>query len=204
MLRSDIINYLIERGTYNSYLEIGYGNGETFHKINIPLENKVGIDEGLGTPQGDPYVIRVTSDHYFAMSKAIGGKKFDIIFIDGSHLCEDVEKDLENSLLFLNEGGAIVMHDCNPPNIHYQERSQSPNVPGWCGDTWKAFVKFRATRPDIEMCVVDTDYGCGVVKFGTQTTLDIDVEKDLEYSNLEKNKAEWLNLISCEDFEEKF
>ena len=36
--------------------------------------------------------------------------KFDIIFIDGNHMMEQVDKDIENSLTFLNEGGLILLH----------------------------------------------------------------------------------------------
>jgi len=47
---------------------------------------------------------------------------------------------------------------------------------------------------------VDTDYGCGVITQGSQTVLDL---KGLEvsYKNFDKNREEWLNLISPEDFE---
>ena len=202
MLRSDIINQFIKKYSYTSYLEVGYGNGETFHKIELPLENKVGIDGGNGTPQGDPYVVRITADDYFRLNKQMGKKKYDIIFIDGSHLCEDVENDLNNSLECLSEGGTIVMHDCNPPNKYYQERIYNPLAAGWTGDTWKTFVKFRANRKDLDMYVVDTDYGCGVVRVGNQKVLNLDLDDDLYYDNFEENKEKWLNLITVEDFKE--
>ena len=169
MERSDIINTLIEKYKYSSYLEIGYGNGYTFGKIDA--STKVGVDGGNGTPAGDSVVIRLRSDDYFKM---------------------------------LREGGSVVMHDCSPPNEYFQERSQSTHCTGWTGDVWKAFVKFRATRSDLEMCVVDTDYGCGIVRVGTQETLDIDTEKDLTYNNLEENRTLWLNLIHPDEFLRKY
>tara|TARA_Y100000034_G_scaffold115529_2_gene152805 strand:+ start:2692 stop:3303 length:612 start_codon:yes stop_codon:yes gene_type:complete len=202
MERSDIINQLIKTYNYKSYLEIGYGTGYTFNKINI--STKVGIDGGNGTPPSDTTVVRIKSADYFKSAKEQGGAKFDIIFIDGSHLSEDVEEDLKGSLELLNEHGTIVMHDCSPPNMFYQERTQSPYVGGWTGDVWKAFVKFRALRADLSMWVVDTDYGCGVVRFGEQKVLDIDVNTDLEYKNLDENRKEWLNLITPEEFIEKY
>ena len=198
MERSNIINQLIETYDYHSYLEIGYGTGHTFNQINAA--SKIGIDGGNGTPAGDITAIRMSSDNYFKMLREQGASKFDIIFIDGSHLYEDVEKDLNSALEFLKEGGSVVMHDCSPANIYLQERSQSPYCSGWTGDVWKTFVKFRATRSDLEMCVVDTDHGCGVVRFGTQEILNIDIDADLEYNNLEKNRKKWLNLISTEEF----
>jgi len=203
MLRSDIINALVKKYNYNTYLEVGYGNGDTFHRVELPLEKKIGIDGGNGTPPNDKHVVRMTSDEYFQKNQQFTNLTFDIIFIDGSHLCENVENDLRNALECLNPSGAIVMHDCLPPNKYYQERTQSPHVTGWTGDTWKAYMKFRATRQDIEMCVVDTDYGCGVVRYGTQELVQLDLENDLIYDNLEKNKVEWLNLVSVDNFVER-
>ena len=198
MERADIINHLIKTYNYKSYLEIGYGNGYTFDKVDAPT--KIGVDGGKGTPADDTIVVRMRSEDYFKMAATQGGAKYDIIFIDGSHLQEDVEKDVTSALEFLNENGSIVMHDCNPPNKFFQERQQSPHVGGWCGDVWKAFVKLRVAREDIEMCVVNTDYGCGVVRFGNQSPLKIDTEKDLTYENFEQNREDWLHLISVEDF----
>jgi|GEM_PF-4350874 hypothetical protein len=34
----------------------------------------------------------------------------------------------------------------------------------WNGTTWCGFVNLRATRPDLEMCVIDIDWGCGIVR----------------------------------------
>jgi len=201
MERSDIINQLIKTYGYKSYLEIGYGNGYTFNKIQI--ENKVGVDGGNGTPSGDTVVVRMRSEDYFIMAQERQLSNFDIIFIDGSHLHEDVEKDIASSLQFLSSNGTVVMHDCSPPNIFFQERTQSPYVGGWTGDVWKAFVKFRTTRSDLDMCVVDTDYGCGIVRFGNQKLLEINIDKDLEYTSLDENRKEWLNLITPEEFLER-
>tara|TARA_R100000808_G_C2084641_1_gene107251 strand:+ start:52 stop:672 length:621 start_codon:yes stop_codon:yes gene_type:complete len=200
MLRSDIINNFIKKYDYKSYLEIGYGNGDTFHKVSIPMADKIGVDGGNGTPLSDPYVTRMKADEYFALNKKFTQKTFDIIFIDASHLWEDVYNDLTNALDCLNEGGTIVMHDCNPPSKPWQERQQSPEVPGWTGDTWKAFVKFRTEREDLEMYVVDTDYGCGVVRTGTQDLLNLTPAEVLDYDLFEPNKQEWLNLCTVEQF----
>ena len=34
----------------------------------------------------------------------------------------------------------------------------------WNGDVWKAYVRVRNERKDVEMCVVDTDTGVGIIK----------------------------------------
>lgn len=199
MKRHEIINYIIEKKNYLSYLEIGYGNGDCFHNVNA--ENKTGIDKGIGTPKGDPYVIRKDSRLFFSDLKK-SPTYYDIIFIDGSHLAEDVEEDISDSLSSLNVGGTIVMHDCNPPSEPWQLRDQSPLVGGWCGDTWKAFVKLKATRNDLWMGVVDSDYGCGIIEKGKQEL--VKVPNELNYSLLKTERKKLLNLMSIEEFKQKY
>ena len=69
----------------------------------------------------------------------------------------------------------------------------------WTGDCWKAWVKLRTIREDLNMAVVNTDYGVGIIKKGKQNLLNLD-NKTLDYTNLEVNRKDWLNLISIEEF----
>jgi hypothetical protein len=52
------------------------------------------------------------------------------------------------------------------------------------------------------MYTIDTDHGCGVIQKGSQEKLVIDGE--LTFENLERNRKEWLNIISVEKFLSKF
>lgn len=179
-MRWDIINDLIKKNGYKSYLEIGVYNKEwNFYKIIC--KHKVGVDP-------NPSVCAthaVTSDDYFASNK----EKFDIIFIDGLHHCDQVVKDIDNSLLHLNKGGTIVVHDCNPTTKAMQD---VPRVQGeWTGDVWKAWMIFRRC-PDLSMKVYDIDYGVGIIQEGKQDPLIFD---NPTYEQFAINKKEWLNLI---------
>ena len=57
----------------------------------------------------------------------------------------------------------------------------------WCGDVWKTPALLRSTRKDLEVFVLDTDYGCGVVTRG-QNTAQLQMTPAeihaLEYSDL--------------------
>ena len=97
---------------YNYYLEIGCFKDDVFS--NIIINNKVGVDPISG---GN---VRSTSDVFFKNNK----KNFDIIFIDGLHHYKQVKKDIENSLLFLNEHGIVVLHDTLPRNYIEQATPQ--------------------------------------------------------------------------------
>lgn len=161
MKRYDLIRHLIEKRQYKSYLEIGVLGGETFNALG-PLDVKHSVD-----PNGQA-TFNMTSDEFFEKHCT---QKYDIIFIDGLHLAEQVTKDIENSLTFLNPNGIIICHDCLPTAEYEQLREGISGKP-WTGDVWKAFAALRAHRFDLKMRVVDTDYGCGLIQRGfDQTTL---------------------------------
>jgi len=161
--RYDIINYLIKQNNFINYLEIGINNGNTFNRIKI--KHKDGIDP---RPIGEGISVtnyKIISNEFF---ESINNHniKYDIIFIDGLHYSEQVIQDLTNSLNHIQVNGIIVIHDCNPMFEITQRRYAVVGM--WNGDTWKAFAKFRMTRSDLEMYVVDTDHGVGIVKIGKQ------------------------------------
>ena len=133
--RHNVIQDTIFRKKYKSYLEIGCFDDEVFSKIEI--ESKVGVDPEKGG------TIRDTSDNFFKFNKT----KFDIIFIDGLHHYDQLKKDIENSLLFLNENGVIFLHDCMPRSFISQAVPRSRNA--WNGDVWKSIVESR-TKIEID------------------------------------------------------
>ena len=138
---------------------------------------------------------------------------FDLIFIDGLHESEQVSRDIENSLKFLNQNGVVVCHDMNPAIKERQLLINDPirqkyskdqyelgnNEYGlWNGDCWKAFAKLRGTRSDLEMFVIDTDFGVGIIKRGKQELINI--PSKLTYEFLELNRQNVLNLKSVNEF----
>lgn len=182
--RTDIINYLIEKFDYESYLEIGIDSGKNFSQIEAMT--KIGVDPD---PEASVAVThRMTSDAFFAQNT----DTFDIIFIDGLHEAPQAYKDAIHSLAQLNEGGTIVMHDCSPPT----RASQITPFPGkdilWCGDVWRAWLKLRQ-RADLYMEVIDTDFGVGIIRLGEQTPQPGGVE-DISYSEFNADRTFLLNL----------
>jgi hypothetical protein len=128
--------------------------------------------------------------------------KWDCIFIDGLHLAEQVERDVVNSIGHLAEGGTIVMHDCSPPHPMIAREVYQPDYPvpaEWCGTTWKAFYKFRHTRPDLQMWCVHTDCGVGIIQVGDGGLVPND-NPYYSYEIMNRNRKEHLNLISPEEF----
>ena len=188
MNRTDIINHLAKKIRAQSYLEIGVWNGVNFQNIAVPY--KIGVDPDPESPA----TLKLTSDDFFALNK----QKFDLVFIDGLHHADQVEKDIINSLEILNEGGVIVCHDMNPAKEEHQVIPFNGAI--WNGDCWKAFVKLRQTRDDLDMFTIDTDYGCAVIRRGKQTPLVI--KERIDFKSFDKNRAAWLNLVSPQQFYE--
>lgn len=196
--RSKLISLLIDKINAKSYLEIGLGDGEIFEEVNC-LE-KCGVDPqygnheyGKGTECEIKPTHQMTSDEFFAQNK----KTFDIIFIDGMHEALYAERDINNSISCLNEGGYIICHDMNPLTKESQIVPRIQNY--WHGDVWKAWVNIRQSNPNICMRVIPVDCGLGIIQKGSQKLLDIK-GLDITYENLEKHREEWLNSISLEDF----
>lgn len=195
MLRSDIINFFINKYNYKSYLEIGtYDVNNNFNFINC--ESKECIDPNPLNPTSITYLM--TSDEAFEQLIK-ENKKYDIIFIDGLHLEEQVDKDISNSLACLNENGTIVLHDCNPPTeIHGGESFEIAKLHynAWNGTVYKSIVKFNKNNTCCK--VLDTDWGCGVIRPSLQTEPIIHDYSPLimDWDQYYTNRAELLKLVN--------
>jgi hypothetical protein len=187
MSRADIIQFLIDRYSYRSYLEIGVDRGDTFKLIRCKF--KQGVD-----PKSKVATHKVTSDAFFA--ELPDDIYYHLIFIDGLHEAEQVKRDIANALRHLAHDGVIVMHDCSPRNEAEQQVPRPANQRIWTGDAWKAYVHYRR-RADLEMYVVDTNNGVGVIRFGQQEPLVVD---NPTYAEFVANREAWLNLKPAAEF----
>ena len=165
--RFDIINKIKKKKKFKSYLEIGCQSDVNFSKIII--KNKIGVDPQSGGTH------RMTSDDFFKQNKST----FDLIFIDGLHVYEQVLKDIENSLKVLNDNGVILIHDCLPAKIWHQTIPQTHS--SWNGDVWKSIVKSR-TRIDIDTYTIEADQGLGLIL--KRENKDLLVDKIENFKNL--------------------
>jgi hypothetical protein len=197
--RYDLINYIAEQYDFNDYLEIGVNDGSCIRKIKIT--NKDGVDPAPNSELGfgDPVPeinYQVTSDYFF---ENYAYKKYDVIFIDGLHHAEQVDIDIQNSLKYLNDGGFILLHDCNPPEYEIQLVPRQSGI--WNGDVWKSIVKLRCTDPNLKINVIDTDWGIGLITKGKQEIYTkASLEECLEWNYFDKNRDEVLNIISVDEF----
>ena len=190
--RIEIIQKIINKQSYKSYLEVGCDNDENFSRILV--ENKIGVDPLKGG------TLRMTSDEFFSNNKIF----FDIIFLDGLHTYEQTIKDIDNSLKFLNTKGTIIIHDCLPKKIWNQI---VPRMYGhWNGDVWKAIVQAR-TYDNADTYTLKADHGLGIVfKRKNKNPLKLETKnfKDLKFSTYYKRHEEFMNTIDIEQLDKVF
>jgi hypothetical protein len=209
--RYDVINFLIaslDRET--NYLEIGVRNpDDNFNKIIA--SKKYSVDPGLEFEE-NPVDFVLTSDEFFDQLRSGSllnpEYRFDVVFIDGLHTAEQVDRDIKNALDFIKDDGFIVLHDCNPPTEFHAREAHgyriSPAMSAWNGTTWKGFLKWRQ-NPIVFSCTLDTDWGVGVISKTKNIGKSTELKNEFyEFSVLNDNRKAFLNLIAFDEFRKLF
>ena len=196
--RADVINALIVRYGYRSYLEIGVNTQAQpgWSHDSIEIETKHGVDPNPAVDATFP----VTSDEFF---ERYVSQTYDIVFVDGLHLFEQAYRDIVNSLAWLNENGTIVVHDSKPEKEITQRRDRVSDA--WHGDVWKAILKLRLEATELEIFTVDTDEGCSVIRRGAQQLMRVDDPPEDMYTwdFYKRHRDEILQLIDVQEFERR-
>lgn len=193
--RTDLLNFLCSRYESPSYLEIGCAADENFDRIDAP--HKVGVDPVRGGTHP------MTSDVFFDQTD----EDFDVVFIDGLHLEQQVTRDFANSERHLNDGGVIVLHDCLPPTFQSTDpsimqralaRGQAVDSVGmWCGEVWRAVLKLRR-RDDLDIALWPDDLGCAVVLHRPSVPKRVRCDSFEKY---QRNYAKWLHVVESDELE---
>ena len=149
-----------------SYLEIGVSTGQSMRLASCPA---VGIDpdphpsEPLAPNQ---QLVLHTSDDVFAFTDiAQRNGPFDLAFIDGMHLVENVLLDFMNTERHCHEASVILIDDPCPAHPMQAERTRVSQF--WTGDVWKIIPILHRLRPDLLVLVVDTDPTATLMVIGT-------------------------------------
>jgi hypothetical protein len=209
--RTEVINFILESFKRETiYLEIGVRNpNDNFNSIKS--KNKYSVDPGVEFIE-NPVDFKVTSDMFFnslrkgeILDTSI---RFDVIFIDGLHLAEQVDRDIQNAFDFIKDDGFIILHDCNPPSEwHAREEYNyhlSPAMGFWNGTTWKAFLKWRLKMQELACCI-NLDWGIGIINKKKMFSSPTNLKNDFyEFKVLENNKLHMLGLVEFEEFKKFF
>lgn len=186
--RTDLLNHLAKKHNLNSYLEIGVQVPE-LNFDRIVCSYKVGVDPD---PKARATFV-CTSDEFFEQNKGT----YDLVFIDGLHTAEQVQKDFENALKVLSPNGFIVLHDCNPKKEEHTLVPRPTKTGTWNGDVYKFATRLYMNN----FVTVDIDNGCGVFRrIGIGDAFILDRRFDYKWSHFEEHGNEDLNLITWENF----
>jgi len=197
-----------------TYLEIGVQFGFSF--VPVRARTKIAVDPKILIPRfarwisnrraAETHYIETTSDSFFAENAELLGRSgIDVALIDGLHTHEQTMIDVENTLRWLNEGGLIAMHDCNPksegqacPASSYEQfRKGHRRSLLWCGDVWKTITYLLSCRKDLNVHVLDCDFGVGIITRGpSESTLELSPEaiRAMSYEDLARDRVRLLNL----------
>ena len=188
--RTDVINRCARLINANNYLEIGVRNPEhNFTKVQV--KRKTSVDPGLEFKE-NPVTHVLTSDEFFQLWKNNAMVPFDLIFIDGLHLAEQVSRDIQNAISMSTDSGIIILHDCNPPNQYFARENYlviNPAKGSWNGTTYKAAWEYAFTGK-YEMRIVDCDMGVGVIQKSKSKVPEINPNPYFEWNKFETLRRE--------------
>jgi hypothetical protein len=214
MKRTQVVQACLDRTQARIYLEIGVFFGLSFGPVRA--NRKLAVDPVLRMPRfarrfyrsnaAETSYHEQTSDAFFAGHQDWLGKNgLSVVFVDGLHTYEQSLRDVESSLRYLHDDGTVVVHDCNPTSRSMAYPSETYlgfwlhnwRHLAWCGDVWKTIVHLRSTRPDLEVAVLDCDFGVGLIRRGRPRDLlpfTPEEVKAMPYERLAADRRRLLNL----------
>lgn len=184
--RQGILQRAVNRLKARRYLEIGVDDGSLFRAIDV--RERIGVDP---IPPAENVVkacrkrrtayFQMPSDEFFATeAKRTLSNGVDVVFVDGLHTFDQAYRDCVHALEYLSPGGLLFVHDCLP--ISEAEAVAADNYAAakalslsgwtgdWTGDVWRAIVRLRAERHDLETVVFDCDHGIAAVRRAPNTS----------------------------------
>lgn len=173
MLRSEVLQPLLDLFEAPRYLEIGVHSGETFFPLRA--ERKVAVDPAFrfdtrAAERVDPSAEfhPVPSDAYFRGLRP-DASPFDVAFIDGLHTFEQTLRDLLNVLGHVRRDSVVVIDDVLPsgyfaslPDQRLFERLHAavPGTPAaWMGDVYRLAPFIAAFLPNWSYATVAENHG---------------------------------------------
>ena len=166
----DVARQLLESASSSRYLELltpSTSPEHTQHIADLDFERAECLL--YRTPEYEPYGPRPDLPTIDDIDSLAPGALFDIVFVDPWHSMDDSRRVLRWGVRHVAPGGWLVVHDCWPTALELLGEYPG-NGASWCGDTWRAFQELARSQAD-KWCVIDIDYGIGVI--GPTTTSDV-------------------------------
>lgn len=178
--KSDIINELIKENNVTKYLELGFGDGANFKRINAKEKTSVDINGKADFNDGDLDFLKVNNIDY------------ECVFIDSEHIASHVRKVLIEVLKMSPK--LIILHDTLPKSKAMQEVPR--NTKEWTGDVWRAVVGFKQSYPEVKLETYRADYGLSVIYPEGKKVKKNFENKEMSFGDFKSNEVELLNIIA--------
>lgn len=129
------------------------------HTATIGFDRHVSLQ--YRTPEFEPFGPATSLPTLDELPTVLPGEQFDVVYIDPWHTMEHSYRLIRWAFEHVAIGGRLLVHDCWPDRADLLGEFVDDGS-GWCGDTWRAFHEFARAQAD-PWCVVDTDFGIGVI-----------------------------------------
>jgi hypothetical protein len=166
MHKYEIVLALGRRCGYRDYLELATPTtGLTFARVDkeqFPNRTRIMYRCPREFSDGEPLHVAtdgVSSEQLFQEVMRTG-RRFDLVFVDPFHDYASSLRDIVFALHVLKPGGAVVIHDCSPPDAHCAAPEFQDGE--WCGVTYAAYLDV-VLAAGIRYATVDSDFGCGII-----------------------------------------
>ncbi len=140
-----------------TYVEIGVSTGASLALVRPPTR-AIGIDPApriQGDSPATTQIFATTSDQFFAehdLRAVLGGRDFDLAFVDGLHTFEQTLADIANLERSAGPDSIILVHDVLPADEACAARDCRSAL--WAGDTWKIIPALCRARHDLELSLI--------------------------------------------------
>ena len=158
----DVVQHLLTVAPCASYAELLTPTTSTEHSEHVAaLDFDRAEFLAYRSPAYEPFGPRPDLPSIEGIHSLLPGEVFDIVFVDPWHSMEDSRAALRWGFEHVAPGGWLVVHDCWPHALELLG-DYPGNGASWCGDTWRAFQELARAQAN-PWCVVDVDYGIGVI-----------------------------------------
>lgn len=165
LTKSQIVMGISERFGLKDYLEIcTQSTGYHFSDVHLPDLRRRRLMYNCPAYYNDDDEITYRFEGFDVsgvVEQILADGRPDLILLDGWHTAEHAYRDMRLAYGLLNPGGALIVHDIFPADRE-SANPQWKRGP-WSGVTYKEFIDFVLTEPDLDYCTVDTDEGCGII-----------------------------------------
>lgn len=175
--RHEFLAMLHEQFKPRAYLEIGVDQGESL-RLADPSKVRVGVDitlDNLRHNLNEPNtaLVECPSALFFSAAPDFtdeeGNSTLGLVFIDGSHLIEDVWADYLGVEKLCGPDTIVVFDDVLPNTQH--EATREFHEGNWAGDAWKIYFLLMGRRLGLPMALVDYSPCGGLVCLPGRRTL---------------------------------